>query len=504
MRLGRVPPLLSLAALVLLAAALAAMIWGSVARLNLPGPTIDADDVATPAPAVTPPRPVLVVVIDGLGASAARAVPELAALAARGAWVDLAAEPPTFSAAQYVAFLTGVGPPDSGVRTNLRPRRTPLDSVVARVRAAGRRAAQVGDQVDWWGRIFTWDRALVVPPPALAAEAARLAADPASELVLVHLTKVDGAGHARGADSDDYRREAGAAGAQVAALVDRWGGRGPVVVLSDHGHTARGGHGGSQPAVTGAFLIAAGAGVRAGARVPQARMADVAPTLSALLGVPAPAHAEGRALVELLDLPTDVAGGLADTDARRRADASAAADRGRAPLAAAERRGQLIRAGALLLLTAGATILMRRRLGPPAWNGGARGAVAMVLAAAAVALLVGGLPSFSGFRSLRFLVIETAAAGLVAALLALGRPLRDTATGRLAPPDAARLAAGAAIGGAPLAAAALAQIGLLAPRLTCRPDWLVAWPTIALTVTAPFLLMAGLLAALALARVARQ
>jgi hypothetical protein len=502
-RLRRVHPLLSLAALVLLAAALAAVIWGSVARLNLPGPTIDADDVATPAPAVTPPRPVLVVVIDGLGASAARAVPELAALAARGAWVDLAAEPPTFSAAQYVAFLTGVGPPDSGVRTNLRPRRTPLDSVVARVRAAGRRTVQVGDQVDWWGRIFAWDRALVVPPPALAAEAARLAADPASELLLVHLTKVDGAGHAHGADSDRYRREAAAAGAEVATLAARWGARGPVVVLSDHGHTARGGHGGSQPAVTGAFLIAAGAGVRAGAQVPQARMADVAPTLSALLGVPAPAHAEGRALVELLDLPTATAGALADTDARRRADASAAADRGRAPLAAAERRGQLIRAGALLLLTTGATILLRR-LGPRAWRGCARGAAATVLVAGVFALRGDDLVSFSDFRSLRDLVTETGLASLVVAMLALRGPFGETIAGRLAPPDAARLAAGAAIGAAPLAAAALAQIGLFAPRLTCRPDWLVAWPTIALTVSAPFLLMAGLLAALALARLARQ
>src|SRR4051794_25911150 len=170
----------SVAAALLLLAAAGGMAWAgylSLAMLNLPAPVIDTAAAGPVGAAFRPPRRVLLVVIDGLGQDAAAAVPAIAALGERGAWVDLAALPPTFSSAQYVAFLTGVGPVDSGVRTNLRPRRTALDSVVNRVCARGGRAVEVGDEVDWWARLFAWDEALVVPSDAILRKAARLILD---------------------------------------------------------------------------------------------------------------------------------------------------------------------------------------------------------------------------------------------------------------------------------------------------------------------------------------
>ena len=59
-----------------------------------------------------------------------------------------------FSSAQYVSMLTGVPPRDSGVRTNVGLQRTPLDNVARRLRAAGRRGVEIGDQVDWWRTLF--------------------------------------------------------------------------------------------------------------------------------------------------------------------------------------------------------------------------------------------------------------------------------------------------------------------------------------------------------------
>jgi len=56
-------------------------------------------------------------------------------------------------------------------------------------------------------------------------------------------------------------------------------------------------------------LVMAGAGVRAGASSFDARLVDLAPTVSALLGIPAPGHGLGRTLVELIAL--DAAGAAA-------------------------------------------------------------------------------------------------------------------------------------------------------------------------------------------------
>ena len=91
-----------------------------------------------------------------------------------------------------------MGPVDSGVRTNLRPQRTPLDTVPGRVRARGGRAIAVGDDVTWWERLFSWDEALRVAPGQLLATAAPAMTDARSELVLVHITGVDHAGHEAG------------------------------------------------------------------------------------------------------------------------------------------------------------------------------------------------------------------------------------------------------------------------------------------------------------------
>ena len=66
-------------------------------------------------------------------------------------------------------------------------------------------------------------------------------------------------------------------------------------------------------------LIMAGAGIRPGAMVRNARLVDVAPTVAALLGVPAPGHGIGRTLTETLTIDDATAAALrASDDARTR------------------------------------------------------------------------------------------------------------------------------------------------------------------------------------------
>ena len=486
-------------ALLLLTGALALADYLSLAMLTLPQPTID---VSVPrarvvrARPVTQRRPLLVILVDGLGADAAAAQPELAALVRRGASVDLEAEPPTFSSPQYVAFLTGVGPFDSGVRTNLRLARTPLDSVMDAVRADGGFAVEVGDAVDWWGRLFVWDQALLVPGARLVDEAARLLADPGNQLVLVHIAGVDAAGHATGAASPGYRDAAAVAARQVAALAAVWGERGPMVVLSDHGHMPRGGHGGSQPDVRRAFFVVVGPGVQPGARAGAARSADVAPTLAALLGVGAPAEAEGRTMVGLLAADAQTVRTLVAADQRRVVEVQARMVVGRKTLAASERQGQFVRGGAVLVALA---LAVARRLSPAAWRGLLLGALAMALTAGAVLFVVGGA-SFSAFRSDSNLGVATAITGLLAGLAVLAKTLRTALRGQLAPSEAWRLSLGFALGASPPAAAAFVVAGIATPRFSCRPDWLAAGPTLAYAAFGSVVIAAAAVSLLAAAR----
>jgi hypothetical protein len=133
-----------------------------------------------------------------------------------------------------------------------------------------------------------------------AEEDARLLQASTRGLTVLEIHVVDDAGHGWGSASEEYARAAALADDAVRRLASGLDlGRATLVVTGDHGHVAEGGHGGPEPEVMGVPLVMAGAGVRAGARG-DCLQVDVAPTLSALLGLPLPAASRGRALVEAL------------------------------------------------------------------------------------------------------------------------------------------------------------------------------------------------------------
>ena len=267
----------------------------------------------------------LLVVIDGLRADVAGTLPFLSRLGDAGGRAATWDDPPTYSAAQYVALLAGVPPRDSGVRTNETLRAAGVDDVARRARAAGLHTAVVSTCVDWWRRLFpeSFESADVVASSGVVAEVARLRTR--GGLLVVHLCGVDDAGHAHGARSPEYAAAAAAADRMTAALADAWGWpRADVVVTADHGHRDRGGHGGDEPEVRASFVVAAGPDVQPGARVDDARSVDLAPTLAALLDVAPPGAASGRTLVDFLRVPPARREALVAADAERRARVSAA------------------------------------------------------------------------------------------------------------------------------------------------------------------------------------
>jgi type I phosphodiesterase/nucleotide pyrophosphatase len=410
------------------AAALALLILGAVGAVQAgrAGASFmfDLEQVEPPlarvAPAIEAPatprlaRRVFLVVIDGLRLDRSYELPLLDELRRRGVDSDATSHYPTWSRPNYVSILTGVPPDASGVRTNHHSTPVQLDSLMDRARAAGLRVATATDY-DVLPRLFLrreraasaagaggtpldvdpapepeptidvdnledraqsvrapdadlaspFDDARYAPWPGGFSEAGSALAAGGADLVILLVGAVDAAGHAHGGDSPQYREAATLADhaiARVLAHIDL--SQDAVVVTADHGHTGRGGHGGMEPEVRAVPLVAAGAGIRSGAAAIDARLIDVAPTVSALLALPAPGHGLGRTLTEILTLDGPARALRVAADQARlaitratvqRAEATAAAD----VLAHRAQRIAIVAGGALL--AAGLALLLIRR-----------------------------------------------------------------------------------------------------------------------------------------------
>jgi len=287
-------------------------------------------------------RRVFLVVIDGLRLDRSYELPYLDELRRRGVDGEATSHYPTWSRPNYVSILTGVPPSASGVRTNHHATPVQLDSLMDRAHAAGLHVATATDY-DVLPRMFLrrksevsrapididtdnadlealedplartsvkapdadlvspFDDARYAPWPGGFSEAGAALTAGDADLVVLLVGAVDAAGHAYGGDRPQYRDAALIADHAVARALARIDlAQDAVIVTADHGHTGRGGHGGLEPEVLGVPLVAAGAGIKPGATVLDAQLIDIAPTVSALLGIPAPGHGLGRTLTDLL------------------------------------------------------------------------------------------------------------------------------------------------------------------------------------------------------------
>lgn len=267
------------------------------------------------APAPTPPAAVppdgpgraVVVLVSGLRYDVAQELPTLQALGRRGVFGQAEAPLPTFTRPAYTSMVTGASPDRTGVRTDRFLKPVPVDSVLARLKQERRRVVGGGNLdhmsqnlqglVDRWHLEYQWrdaartDQALA---QALREDAA---------LVLLHLRDLDDLARDQGC-GPAYREAALALDARLGQLLEAVDlERDVVMVLSDHGHLARGGHGGPEKQVRHVPWVMAGRGVLQSAQAPGplGSLARVAPTLSVLLGVPYPVDMDAAPLLELLD-----------------------------------------------------------------------------------------------------------------------------------------------------------------------------------------------------------
>ncbi len=132
--------------------------------------------------------------------------------------------------------------------------------------------------------------------PKIAAAAAAELRDQNPDAAFVYLGEIDAAGHSSGAASQQYLDAIARVDTLVGQLLtavqnrptyaqENW----KVLVTTDHGHTNSGGHGGSTIPERGTFVIARGPGIPAGSVREDVKLADVAATALAQVGVGAPA-----------------------------------------------------------------------------------------------------------------------------------------------------------------------------------------------------------------------
>ncbi len=306
--------------------------------------------LARSQPAIVDPRTprlsqrVILVMVDGLRLDHSR---QVGFDVVRRVGIDGAAGShyPTVSRPNYITLLTGVPPIASGIRHNRVRKPMRLDSIMTRAKAAGLRVTTASDigmvpplfittEVAELGSLehpqtgdlitpaagYAWPFDEVRKADSLAAleQSITTVLSKPSDLVIVLTGDVDRAGHSYGAASVQYREAAVASGAAIARLVPQLDlSKDTLIVTADHGHVDRGGHGGPEPEATAVPLLIAGAGIVPGAQAPTARLVDIAPTISALLGIPAPGHGYGRALVELLRFEPAAATARTTADATR-------------------------------------------------------------------------------------------------------------------------------------------------------------------------------------------
>lgn len=114
----------------------------------------------------------------------------------------------------------------------------------------------------------------------------------AADASFVYLGHPDEAGHASGAESPEYAKALQKADARIGRMLNAVHARESyadedwlVLVTTDHGHTASGGHGGDSPEERMTFVTGTGGGLPAGTPDKEPDLVDVAPTVLHHLGV---------------------------------------------------------------------------------------------------------------------------------------------------------------------------------------------------------------------------
>jgi hypothetical protein len=263
---------------------------------------------------------VMLVVIDGLRLDQSREMPELNELRARGADGVSRVGLPSLSNPARAVMATGSWQEVNGVTNNSHYVPPKGRSIFSNANSLGIRIGLAA--IKFWDENYgAYAReklprfpddphdqgaaAIIAYQRKLCDSMVPFVRISESRLLIVDLTAVDVVSHDAGPFSDDARQVRAEVGACLSRVVKEVNfARTVVIVTSDHGHIATGGHGGEEPEVMTTPIVLVGQDVRHTSGM-QAEQVDIAPTICGLLGIPVPPMSQGRFLSEAFDFPAD-------------------------------------------------------------------------------------------------------------------------------------------------------------------------------------------------------
>jgi len=278
-------------------------------------------------------RQVVFILVDGLRYDTftkSDVMPNLSQLRSVGAFAKMRSRVPTYSSPGYGVFLTGAWPEISDAPA-FNPAYEDINTISQDnlFSSAHRLGLKTGISAFYWFEKLIPQDAIDVS--FFTAEedqkADRKVVDAALpwlgsekyQFLLIHLDQVDYAGHHEGGpNSQNWDAAAKRADELIGEILNKMDLKQDVIlIVSDHGHIDSGGHGGQEDILRSEPFLLAGKGVQQG-EFDGIQMADVAPTLSAILGLNVPASSQGQTRIDLLSgLSADTVSNLAYETAKQ-------------------------------------------------------------------------------------------------------------------------------------------------------------------------------------------
>ncbi len=166
------------------------------------------------------------------------------------------------------SIVEGRVPPPASFLQDFGASRSHDGGIFAALQAAGRRSFAAGPRL--WTDLYGPWLAGGSAEPAIGGDDGRLlrsgldALAGGYDLVVVHLSGPDNAAHLHGGRSREYAAAVHRADAALGRLIARAGPGATVLVTSDHGVTAQGGHAGPEPDVVAVPVVVHGPGLPRG------------------------------------------------------------------------------------------------------------------------------------------------------------------------------------------------------------------------------------------------
>ncbi|MDY0000759.1 MAG: alkaline phosphatase family protein [Polyangia bacterium] len=283
------------------------------------------------APVRAPSRQVLWLVFDAMRAEAAfdeALMPNLARLRREGTWGIARTGTFTMTGTCVRALGTGMQPTPTHVIHNFRSPPIRADNLFRRLHLAGKRIVLIGDHI--WVDLYRMTVSQSHPQPDLGiedvqktdraalADAFRVLPKGRWDLAVVHLVGSDHAAHLERGVTGLYRKKLAEYDALIPRLRGAMGEDVTMLVVADHACNRVGNHGAGELEATRAPYVLSGRGVRALGRR-DIWQTTFAPTITALLGAPAPWGAEQPGLLEALEVSPQERAQLALNHAAQRA-----------------------------------------------------------------------------------------------------------------------------------------------------------------------------------------